>query len=80
LWKDIQCHIPLKLDHDLFGAGEFFSWLRSFDVENSRGARKAKRQGARVMMLRVVCRIPKAYRALLFSLYRRTRTKTLRRI
>jgi hypothetical protein len=79
LWKDIQRCIPSKLDHNLFGASEFFSWLSSFDLENSRGARKAKRQDISAMILRVFCRIPRAYRVLLLPLYRRKRKKSSRR-
>jgi hypothetical protein len=78
-WKEIQRCIPSKLDHDLFGASEFFGWLRSFDIENSPGARKAKRQDPSAMTLRVFCWIPREYRALLLRLYRRTRTRSLRR-
>lgn len=33
-WIDIQNHIPEKLNDDIYGSKEFFTWLREFDFSN----------------------------------------------
>jgi len=76
-WNDIQRHIPPSLDHDLYGARTFFMWFRSFDIENSRGAQKAKSNDPITILIGLHYRVPKTCRTLLQDLYRRARTRGL---
>jgi hypothetical protein len=32
-WKTIQTEIPPSLNHNLYNSGQFFNWLREFDLE-----------------------------------------------
>jgi len=35
LWRDIQMHVPKKIDHDLYNSKVFFEWFRDFNIVKS---------------------------------------------
>jgi hypothetical protein len=70
-WKDIQKHIPSSLEHDLYGAREFFKWFREFDIKAP-----VCKESLRRMRRRFAYSIPSSIRPLAYSAYKRLAKKS----
>jgi len=67
LFRDIQEHIPEKLDHDLYYSKEFFEWFKNYDLRRNYKKHRIKSL-ALLSLYRIYYRLPKSFQNVIFTL------------